>query len=475
MLSETEVLAACTEELQDSTTVGELSEQRSKSMRYYLGEPYGDEVEQRSQLITREVLESVEWLTPSLMRIFMEGNAVSFDAEGPEDEEAAEQETDVVSHIFWNQNNGFYNTLSAIKDGLLSKTGWLKIWFDESETEEREEYSGLDEIATMALLTDDSVEREVVDHEIDEDGLVSITFIAKNKRGKVCIMPCAPEDIGVNSDAYSPLVDDCRFVYHQVRRSRSSLVEEGFDRELIDKIPSGNEAFDEERLARRNLEEDRDSSEDMLWITECYIKLDRDEDGIDELLKVVMGGAVSIGSGGGSGVVLSIDEYDRFPFVAWTPVLLTHKFTGMSIADLRLDVQYAKSTLLRNMFDNIYHMNNTERAVNDRVNIEDMLMTMPGGIKRVSGTQPVADSIMPLAKQPLSPQSFELLGVLDEMTKGRTGVGSDVASLDPSALANVNTGVAALSYDAARARVELIARMCAEFLLRPAFRLIHEL
>ena len=112
-LSDSEVVSICRAEITNASgyTSGELSDRRSQAMDYYLGEPLGNEVEGRSQIRTRETLETVEWVLPSLIRLFTDSdNMVLFDPVGPEDVEQAKQETEMVNHVYWKENRGFYNT-----------------------------------------------------------------------------------------------------------------------------------------------------------------------------------------------------------------------------------------------------------------------------------------------------------------------------------------------------------------------------
>ena len=108
-LTDSQILAKA--QMEVTSTIGrwgsEISNERAVALDYYLGEVYGDEVEGRSQVITREVMETVEWILPSLIRIFADAdNMVVFDPVGPEDEQQAEQETDVVNYVYWKQNKG---------------------------------------------------------------------------------------------------------------------------------------------------------------------------------------------------------------------------------------------------------------------------------------------------------------------------------------------------------------------------------
>ena len=478
-LTDSQILAKA--QMEVTSTIGrwgsEISNERAVALDYYLGEVYGDEVEGRSQVITREVMETVEWILPSLIRIFADAdNMVVFDPVGPEDEQQAEQETDVVNYVYWKQNKGFYNTYTFLKDALLSKNGILKVWWEDNDTEEREEYEGLDELGIMQLMADTSVTREPIEVNVTEDGTMSVAFKTIKRKGQVRIEPVAPEDFGISRDASSPYAKDARSCYMRVQKSKSDLIEEGFSRELVESLPTSDDVDTPEKIARDRLDDEGLATvytQDVYWITECYLYLDRNDDGIDELLKVTYAGDPD---GGGSATLLDVEEVDRIPFSTATPVILTHKFHGLSIADLTMDIQHIKSTLLRQVLDNTYLANNSRTIVNDEfVNMDDLLTSRPGGVVRVRGDQGVGAYVSPLPHSPLPQETFPLMEYMDNQIKQRTGVGDEVAGLDKNSLANVNTGVAALAYDAARMKIELIARIMAEVGFVPLFKDIHEI
>lgn len=481
-LTDNEILAVCQSEIDAASgySNGELAEQRADAMDRYLGEPYGDEVEGRSQFLTREVLEAIEGILPSLCRIFCEeDNMVVFEATGPEDEQQAAQESDTVNYIYWSRNRGFYNTYSFLKDALLSKTGILKCWVDKTEEEEREEYENIDDIQLGELMEEEGYEREVLEYDLTEDGH-HVVFKTTRKKVKICIEPVPPEEFGVNRDARSPYAKDCQFVYQRARKSYSDLIKEGYDKKLIDSLPSNDDVETEERLARRYLDDEQESldwanekSMRMFWITECYVKLDRDDDGIAELLKVTLAAGAYTGAGAR---LMDIEEVDRIPFVTASPNIITHKFYGLSIADLTMDIQQIQTILNRQILDNTYLANNGQTAVNtDFVNLDDLLTKRPGGVVRYEGSQPWNSVVGPIPHNQLPAQTFEILERMDERVKGRVGYADEVAGLDANGLANVNTGVAALAFDMARMKIEQIARIFAELAFKPLFHDIHEL
>ena len=86
----------------------ETTDERQTALEYYMREPYGNEVEGKSQIVTGEVAEVVDGALPQLMKVFTSSkDAVVFEAVNAGDEPIAEQATVYVNHIFYKDNNGF--------------------------------------------------------------------------------------------------------------------------------------------------------------------------------------------------------------------------------------------------------------------------------------------------------------------------------------------------------------------------------
>lgn len=150
-----------------------LMEDRAKASNYYNGNMESDMPSQdgRSSTVSMDVADTIEGLMPNLMDIFAGSDeVVRFEPVGPEDEEAAQQETDYVNHMFMQQNPGFMVLYSFIKDALLSKVGIVKVWWEETEQEERETYYDLtdDQFAmlSMAVAQSDGA-MEIVEHTVN--------------------------------------------------------------------------------------------------------------------------------------------------------------------------------------------------------------------------------------------------------------------------------------------------------------------
>lgn len=152
-----------------------LSSERSDAMDYYLGDMSKDmpAEEGRSQAVSTDVADTIEGLMPQLMDIFAGSDeVVRFEPVGPEDEEAAQQETDYVNHVFMQNNPGFMTLYMFIKDALLSKTGIVKVWWEEREEEQRETYYDLtdEQFAMIAqAVVDSDGAMKIVEHTAKND------------------------------------------------------------------------------------------------------------------------------------------------------------------------------------------------------------------------------------------------------------------------------------------------------------------
>jgi hypothetical protein len=190
---------------------------------------------------------------------------------------------------------------------------------------------------------------------------------------------------------------------------------------------------------------------------------DYDGDGITELRKVCTVGDY----------VLANEEVDFVPFISITPISIPHKFFGLSVADLVLDLQLMKSTLMRNLMDNMYNQNFGRYAVLEgQANLDDLLTQRPGGVVRVKSP----NAVTPLVTPPLEPYSFQMLEYLDSVRESRAGVSKMSQGMNENALTSHTTATAVNAVmTAAQSRVELIARNFAETGVKELMRTIYEL
>ena len=463
----------------------ELSEQREQSMKYYLGEPFGNEIEGRSEIVTTDVRDTIEYIMPSLMRIFTTHNNVAeFEPEGPEDVEMAQQATDYVNYVFNRQNNGFKVLYDVFKDALISKTGIVKHYWEEKTEVSTENYTNLTEIEYQSILANDDMEviehtETVVQKAVTDDfgNLISPKVVEHDVKvkktkdnGQVRVVSVPPEEFLVSRRSTS--IEDASFVCHRVKKTVSDLILEGYDPAVVEDLPTytaNNAEYDEERVARFSFDDDSVPADEgegpsrKVWLEECYIHLDYDGDGIAELRKITKGG----------NIILDNEEIDSVPFSTICPLPIPHKFHGMSIADTVQDIQLIKSTIMRNLLDNMYLTNNARYAVlAGQVELDDLLSSKPGGIVRMRA--PGAVTALPTPQ--IQPYAFQMVQYLDGIREERSGVSKMSQGLNPDVLtSHVTSGAISAATESAMQRVELIARIFAETGIKDLFRNIYSL
>ena len=330
-----------------------ISSQREEAMQYYYGLPFGNEVDGRSQFVDSTVQDTIEWIKPSLMRIFASGDEmVKFNPVGPEDVAMAKQATDYVNYVFMKQNPGWEILYSWFTDALLSKNGIVKAWWEETEEVEREEYLDLTDTEMNNLLADPSI--EILEHTentasvdnaeggIATETLHDVTVKRTTVQGQIKVENVPPSEFLISRE--SKTIPEARFICHRVIKTLSELREMFPDEDLdIEDLGGGDDdaEFSSERLERYQFDKsatywegaggDDDFGEEGLrtyWLHESYLKTDFDGDGITELRKVCTVGHK----------VLANEAIDSTPFISLTPIKIPHKFFGLSVADLVMDL-----------------------------------------------------------------------------------------------------------------------------------------
>lgn len=465
---------------------GEISEERAKAWNYYLSKPLGNEIDGESQVVTSDVSDVVDGIMPSILRIFTTAdNLVSFDAVGPEDVEAAEQESDYVNYVFFKQNPAFLTLYTLSFVALTQKNGIAKAWWDDSEVVTTESYRGLSEAELFDLLNDkelEPIERDERSEETVDEGtggvvtqtVHDIKFRRTSESGRARVEAVPPEEYRISADANSLDPTNARFVGHEREVTRSELLEMGFDADLVDGLPAhgGDLQRSSEQIARHDKSDEtsdtpHDRSQDKILLREAYIKVDYDGDGRSELRQVFTGG----------NTILSNEDVDRQPFHVISPQPLPHKHFGRATAEKVMDVQEVTTTLTRQTLNNLYHSNNPGHAVWDQAlnenTLDDLLTTRVGRVATFS--RPINESWAPMAIPFTANHTFSMLEWFEKIKRDRTGISSDGEGLSPEALKNIQTTVLAQAVDLSKMKIEAIARIFAETGIKSLFLHLHEL
>lgn len=420
-LEESQVLSIVAQELSDSvggTENGYIDSNRQNALSAYLGNADGKEKDGRSKIVSTDVADAIEWIMPEVVKAFTQNNeVVTFDATSSKDEQQAEMESRFVYDILMKDNNGFIIIHQFIKDALMQKNGFIKVYYEEDVHEQVEIYTGIDQNTVQSLLSDASL--EIVEMS-EEDTGIDIKVKRSKSNSKVAVVSVPPEEFRVNKNHNSVDVSGARFSAHIFEKTCGDLIAEGYSKDVVDSIPT-SESYDDgdyrfymqDESAQSEGSNSIDPSLRVVEIAECFMHIDMDEDGIAEYVKITVAG------GDNPTDILDAEVIDSSPFISATAILMSHKLFGLSIYDRLKQIQEQKTTLWRNIFDNMYLQNNQRTVVvENQVNLDDLMVSRPGGIIRAKRL----DAVAPYVTPPLSGDAYKMMDYLDQIRASRSGV-----------------------------------------------------
>lgn len=481
------------------TDGGELARQRGLAIDAYQGkhtkiDPVPDG---RVEVGEWTVFETIHQILPSLIRIFASGdNVVEFQPFGPEDEDAAEQESEFLNYLVTQKNNWFLTCLTWFQDALLTKNAYCMAFIEEVLHTEVETYEGQSE-EQVSLILDDDVEvigqnvREDTEAEpqpvidpltgqpaIDELGQpvlqppppifdIQIRRTQAKKQLKFKVLP--PERCKVDENCTDFTLDECDYFEYWDFISISDLRKMGHDVPLD--IADDPETETEEDTSRDEMfgKDIRDGGLNpdetvrrvkARWV---WVRHDFDGDGIAELQHVLRVGRR----------IFEREDVSTIPVASVVPFINTHRHIGNSIADLVYEIQRIKTAILRQGLDNLYLANNPREFHGNKVNIDDLLLSRPGAKIAVNSDAPDIAGHVHVSPYPnVFPQAQEGLRHMDTVVEARVGANRLFQGIDESNL-NDHNRIGQLSTMAAQ-RIEQIARILGNGVER-LFKIAHEL
>lgn len=443
---------------------------RIRATRYYSGKVNLSHEEGRSRVVATKCRDAVRAVKPALMRVFLQsGDPVEFVGRTPQGQQAAKQATSYAKYVF-ERNNGFSVLSDVFDDALVKKVGIAKVYFDETETVEVDEYTGLTQAQVDALVAYDGVEILEQRETIGPMGMLyDVTASRTDVDGEIRVQSVAPEDFFIDEMATS--IEDAYVCGHSTYGRVSDLVAMGFDFDEVYELSgvSRSGSASEEEYERNQTEEDEDNGADpsmrKVLITEAYMRMDIEGTGVARPYKFICAGSKY--------TILDKEPCDYFPFAAFEVDPQPHTFFGWSLVDIIVDDQDASTSMLRGMLDAINMANNPRvEAVEGMVNMDDLLNNEIGGIIRVKGPGGIREIV---TGQAVAGATLPAMQYYDEAIRAKTGItgagmGMDADALQSQTAAGVNAAV-----QAASAVSELIARTLAEGGMKQLFKLISQL
>mgnify|MGYP000017530148 CR=1 FL=1 len=476
-LSDEEIIASLESEerLALDASTGELAKERADALERYRGALLGNEVEGRSQIVDRSVMDTIEWIMPSLMRIFMGGDEIGkFEPVGPEDERQAQEDTDVCNWYLQNRGDFFSQASATLRDALLLKNGYNVVVWQRKYDTMTETYKGLSDEEAAMLAQDPEV--TVIEHTETIDPVTNLTLHDIKVELKKCEEYPEPESVPPDEIVVSrrhrwTSLLDADFVEWVRRVTIGQLRAEGFsipDDMLGDDTDSlesnSRDRFEENPFNRRD-DETNDPSRRIVTFRDAYMRIDMRGSGTPQLWRLARISGIKR-------LVLK-EEANIIPLAAFSPIIYPHSHVGMSVYDLIADLGVIKTTLQRQFLDGLYLQNSGRMGVdiNKIVNMDDLLVSRPGGVVRTDGHP--SEALFPIQSPDASSSALAGLEYMEAQKEGRTGVTRYSAGLDANTLNKTATGVQAIQA-AANQRIELIARTLAGG-FKDLFLILHAL
>lgn len=493
-----------------------LSDERMRLQQYYEGTlPRGSGIPDRSQIKDRCVMEVIHWLLPELARVLLSGEKViSFEPRTPDDSALAQEITDYVAFILAEDNEFFKLGYSWIKTALILKNSFMKVSFEPQTVITMNSFTGLTDEELKALLQElgnaDKYEIKEQNDYPDPNFVpppipqgMPIPMLAQRSPnapqgasqpgappgappqplppeaykpptlhdircrvydtdGRVVLRHVLPEEVLISRRCPETNFNGDHFVAHRALKTVSDLRLLGYDDELIEEARGASTDFEwnQERVTRfakddlDNPTERTDEAMQPIWISECYLKVDYDDDGIAELRRVV--------TAGDGAVIFENEECDGVPLVSLTPIIEPGRAIGTSVAELVVDLQETKSAMLRGVMDSCYLSLVPRNLVNVNKITEDFFDDMnegsPGSSIRVNDDGAVTPIEVPFMGQAAVP----VLDLINQSIQQRTGVGPQNNIISPDVLNNQTAAGISMQQTAASAQIELICRVMAE-------------
>lgn len=442
--------------------------ENEENLSYYLGEPFGNEVPEQSQVVSTDVADVVESDMPSLARVFLgSGNIVTFQPNNESEAEIkeAEEKTKYINWLVREQPHSYQTILGWLKDSEIQKFGAVKYFIEDVKTTNEVSFRGLTELEIEQTKQDldndnvskiDVVKEKEVDND-DEEKTFDITLRVTTKSGnRAMFKGVATENFLITRKSSS--VDEAEMVGDYITSTRGELRAMKVPVEKINLIPkSGSKTVESERMNRIRFNEEGEEGDTQIqeWASEKvelideYVRIDYDGDGIAERRRVLKARFAE--------VIIINEAFDHVPYAVNSTIMMPHKAIGRSRTDVTKSNQLQKSKILRESLDNLELVNHPGIIVNDdKVNIDDMLTIRSGRIIRTDGI-PQQDAF-PLVIPSVLSESLQMIQYLDFARAQTTGTLLASQGLNSDDLTDETATRFQGVQDEGSAKIELVAR-----------------
>lgn len=465
----------------------DLTNERLKSTYEYAGLAKGHLAPQGvSSIVDTSTTEVIEAYTAVLCDLFLNNQKLAkfipLDNQ-PGSFQKAKEASLITNYAIFKQNKGWEILSSWIKAALLWKNSVIRWDYVEDYEYEIEEYDRIDSLRLDELLADEDVEivgeltfeNEFTDVTPDtlssgESTLVYVDVRLRRKtdKSRVKIETIPPENFRIARDARS--IEEASFVGIQTELTRSDIrkmypdiAERLNSDDMWNSLEEASFRYTEDIAARKmvtgqNYLSDSSSAADFLeankevLVTECWVNVDRDGDGIAELKHLIVAG----------NYVLHEEDVDTIPLAHLAPIDIPFEFYGMSMSDFARSSTLASTAILRGFIENTYLTNYSPKLADPNVVDFSALQNMrPKQIIPTNGS-PVG-AVQAMAPETISSGTVPLLEYMQIIKEQATGMSKAAQGLNDTLYVSGNSEAKLQAVQSAsQKRIQHIARRFAE-------------
>lgn len=470
-MSESTLLASVNQAKDDAVrNQGEFIKKSEDFMRRYLGDKYGNEIAGQSQVISTDVADTVESDMPALAEVFLSDNEImSFQPKvfGERASRESKQKNVYINRLIRDQEDSFAVLHGWLKDTLIQKLGVVKYEYVEEEISEEIEYDGLDD-EELAMILADVKQENIIGQDSDEDGHY-VKFKDERVKKDIVIRGIPTEDFIISRNAISK--DQAEIVGDVTLLTKGELIALDYDEDLVRSLPIENNDNDDQsnsNLKAIRFEDEgglNDTNEVLDWtsqkvkVYDLYMLIDFDGDGIVERRRIIWAG----------NKILDNDQFNHVPYAINSAILMPHKVIGRSRAEVTMQTQLIKTTLYRQVLNNIYRVNNPRSVINPQNTNQDDVMTQRlSGLVRTKGDPQTA--VGQLVTPYIGDQALTVIQYVDSVAARNTGAQMANQGLDSDNLYKETATRFEGVEEAAEAKIKLVARVISETGMRQLYQ-----
>lgn len=424
-----------------------------------------------SSLTASDVADTIEWIMPSMMKIFFGGQSV-IQVLGTQDDDVTNSETmqELIDYQIQRRNKGFLKFHNWMKYALITNMATTKCrWERETKPTDYVQQMTQEE---MDMLLAQQKRSKIIEAVEIAPGLFNVRWRnEKVIKNQPVIDFLLASEFRFAPDARD--VDELDFSEHIQAVTLDSIrrkVKSGEYRKLTDddekKLDGLTYTRLDEKTRRFTYQQNWDANDDTpnkkVEIRETYVKYDVNDDGLLEDIIVWWSGDI----------VLRIEEnaIGRHPFFSLSPTLDPHQlFAERGFSEMIAQIQHLKTALLRLLVYNITLANNPQAAV-DMTKFQDIDDLLEGRqYWRINGDP--HNAVFPIPSSQISPLTMPFMEYLEGQKENKTGITRYNQGADANSLNKTATGMSMIM-GAANQRLELIARIFAETGFVQLFRYI---